>query len=90
MFVYGPGFSETYEQYVSNFNRNIVTVEGFKDQIKPDETLNLKMERPAVFQSKPNEKEQERFAKIAEVNDMFERFKIDFMRDLLYNSIVKK
>ena len=33
-------------------------------------------------EAKPNEKEMERISKINEANDMFERFKLDFMRDL--------
>ena len=77
------GFCEMYEQFITNFERNIKTVEEYKNSVQCQEEQKKDDEVKIVSpKSQINEKEQARLSKIKEANELYNRFTIDFMRDL--------
>lgn len=81
--IIGPGFNEMYEQYTSNFNRNLLTVEDYRSKAEEIESLKTtEISKQKVASAASNPQEQERLTKIKEANDLYDRFVVDFKRDL--------
>lgn len=103
-FVVGPAFDQVFEQFTENFKRNAKTVQEYKVMIDDIEAHKKAVisERPrqSMPKAEMSEKEKSRLQKIQEANELYERFQLDFMRDLqkevslmnrdMYNALIDK
>jgi hypothetical protein len=83
-------YIKTFEEVQAFFDSSLGVIVDFYEQFKTDEkkkkdselAKNKLVDESKVFKSAPSQKDLERIEAINRTNDLYNRFQVDFMRDL--------